>query len=762
MTELQGSILGAAVKRREDPRLITGAGTYITDMKLDGALWAAFVRSTLPHGLIRSVDTEPAQDMPGVVAVYVAGDLDVDPLPIDYPNQPEVTRRPLIASDRVRFVGDIVAMVVAESEPAAHEAAAAVWPEIDPIPAVADPEAALAEDAPLLYPEHGSNLVAQGGSDTDGDPLADAEVVVEGRVVHQRLAALPLEPNACVAVPRGEELELWVASQNVFSHRNAIATALKIDRNRLHVKVPDMGGGFGAKIAVYPEQALVAAAALRLGRPVRWHETRTENLLAMNHGRGQTHSFRIGARRDGTITGLDVEVLQDAGAYPLFGAYLPAFTQRMASGPYRIPRIRFRWRSVVTNTTPVHAYRGAGRPEAALTLERAIEMLAAELGIDSIELRRRNFITSFPHRTATGERYDTGDYPAALDLALTLSGYENLRRDQEERRVRGDRLQLGIGISTYVEVTAPAGRKDWGAVEVADDGTVTAYSGSSSHGQGHETTFAQIVSAVLGVPLERIRVVQGDSDRVARGGGTMGSRSMQMGGSAVLRSARAVMDKARAILAHLMEADPADVVPAADGLMVAGVPETQTTWGELARLAADPSNLPEGMEPGLRCEDHYAQDEATVPFGAHVCVVEVDTETGDVRVLRHVACDDCGVIFNRMVVDGQVHGGAAQGIGQALYEQVRYDSDGNPLTTNLTSYLLPTASVLPSFEVAHTQTPTTENPLGAKGIGESATIGSTPAVVNAVCDALAPLGVRHLDMPITPERVWRATHTRRA
>ncbi len=746
------------MKRIEDPRFITGRGDYITSMLIEGALWMVPVRSPVAHGRLVSIETDLARNSPGVVDVLTAADLELGPMPTDAPGQPEETRRPLIAEDRVRFVGDIVAVVVAGSEVAAIDAADLVWPEIEPLPAVVSPEAALAADAPILFPELGTNRVLSGGTGPGPDPLAGAEVVVHQRIIHQRLAAVPLEPNAAAAVPGPDgTLELWVASQNVFAHRNAISRVLGIDRELLRVRVPDMGGGFGAKISVYPEQALVAALARRLGKPVRWHERRSENMLAMTHGRGQIHDAAIAARRDGTIVGLRIHSLQDAGAYPLFGAYLPHFTRRMAAGPYRIPRVEFEWQSAVTNTTPIHAYRGAGRPEATITLERMVDLLAAELGIDPIELRRRNLIgpDEFPYVSATGERYDSGDYQAALDLALATAGYDELRTEQARRRDAGDRVQLGIGVSVYVEITAPEARKEWGQVEIHTDGTATAYSGSSAHGQGHETTFAQVVSERLNIPIDQVRVVQGDSRKVSRGTGTMGSRSLQLGGSALLRAGDAVIEKGRMVIAHHVGIDPADIEFLPEGrFAVIGDQRTSWSWADVSLLAKE--SVPAGMDIGLCAEDLWVQEDASVPFGAHVAVVELDTETGDVRLRKHVACDDCGTILNRVVVDGQVHGGVAQGAGQALMERVMYDSDANPITGNLTTYLIPTASSLPSFDVDHTQTPTDQNTLGAKGIGESGTIGSTPAVVAAVHDALAPFGVRNLDMPFTAAKVWSA------
>ncbi len=758
---MAGSILGASVTRVEDPRFVTGRGSYLPNLHFEDELWISVVRSTVPHAIVTSVDIDPAAAMPGVVAVYTAADFAGIVMPSEYTGHPETMFRPLI-TDRVRFVGDIVAVVAAETAVQAADAAAEVWPEYEELPVVVRPEDAAAPDAPLLYPDHGSNLAKEHLLEAAGNEPGPDEVVITATIRHQRIAAIPLEANSAVSIPRGDgRLEVWAGSQQAHGHRNTFSSTLGIDRDRIRMRIPDMGGGFGAKIATYPEQILTAAIALRLGRPVRWEETRRENMQAMSHGRAQTHEATMYAGRDGRVRRVEYRVTMDAGAYPLYGAEIPLFTKRMAAGPYLIPEIGFVSRSLVTNTTPTHAYRGAGRPEATLTLERLMDMLAAELGLDPAEVRRRNFIPedAFPHTTAAGERYDSGRYAAALDLALGLAGYDELRAEQARRRDTGDRHQLGIGLASYVEVTAPGGRKDWGRVEIHEDGTVTIYSGASSHGHSHETTFTQIASQVLAVPMERISFVQADTDRIARGGGTMGSRSLQMVGTAIKRASDAVIDKAREIVAHMAEARLEDVIQFDDGRIgVAGVPDSGRTLAEIAALASETANLPPDMAPGLDAADTWVQEHATVPFGTHVSVVEVDTETGDVTILRHIACDDPGTVLSRMVVDGQVHGGVAQGIGQALYEQVLYDDAGTPLTANLTSYLIPTAGVLPSIEIGRTATPTDQNPLGAKGIGEAGTIGSTPAVVNAVTDALSPFGVRHLDMPLTAANVWQALH----
>lgn len=747
------------MRRAEDPRFLRGEGRYLDDMVVEGALWAVIVRSTVPHGVITGIDTEAVAAMPGVAAVFTGDDIEVGPMASLAPGVPDSTRRPLLARGKVRYVGEPVAVVLAETHRQAIDAADLAWVDYDLLPAVTTPEAALADGAPLLFDDMESNVVKTGGLDQVRDALSGAEVTVTLEMENQRVAPIPLEPNNALVAPRPDGgFDIWLGSQAANGARNMLSRILEVDRDLLHVKVPDMGGGFGAKINLYPEQVLVVALAMQLGRPVRWQEGRAEGMLSMTHGRAQIQKLTIGARRDGTLTGLRWEVIQDAGAYPLEGAIMAALTRRMAAGAYRIPIVEFEWRGVLTNTTPTDAYRGAGRPEAAMAIERIVDLLAAELDLDPAEIRRRNFIPAddFPHVTATGERYDSGNYAAALDLALRKAGYAELREEQRRRRERGDRMQLGIGLSSYVEVTAPGGRKDWGKVEVTPE-EVVVYSGALSHGHGHETTFTQLAARTLGVSPDRVRFVQADTDLVASGGGTMGSRSFQMAGTSVLNSAEAVWEKARRLVAHAREASTDDVVAFEDGRIgVAGVPDSAMDMFEIARLAADPSNLPPDEEPGLMAEDRWVQENATVPFGTHLSVVEVDTETGEVRVLRHIACDDCGTIFSPMIVDGQVHGGVVQGMGQALWEHVRYDSDGNPLTTNLTTYLLPTAVTVPLLEVDHTETPTDENPLGAKGIGESGTIGSGPAVVNAVHDALRPYGVRHLDMPLTPGRIWEA------
>jgi carbon-monoxide dehydrogenase large subunit len=762
-----GSILGRAVRRSEDPRFLTGAAQYSEDIPTEGTLHAAFVRAFVAHARIEGIDTSQARAMPGVAGVFTASDLALPPLPAAEAVG-KAFARPLLAEGSVRFVGEPVAVVLAESREQAMDGAEMVVVDYDPLPAVADATDAADSEATLLFPGAGTNVARDSEFVTEGDggdPLAGAEVVVEGRFVNQRVAPVPMEVNGAVAVPDpdgGGGLTMYVPSQAPFWVRDEVARALGLDLEALRVIAPAVGGGFGAKGEMYTEQILMAALALRVGRPVRYVETRSESMTAMVHGRAQVQEVELGAKRDGTMVGLRARVVADMGAYPV-GSFLPQLTRRMASGVYRIPHVSFHSLAVVTNTTPVGAYRGAGRPEAAAMVERAVDMLAAELGMDPAEVRRRNFIGGeWPFTTAAGATYDSGDYERTLDHALRLAEYDSLRREQAERRARGDVLQLGVGLACYVEITGWG--SEFGSVEVHDDGRVTVLTGLSPHGQGHETSLAQLVSGTLGVPFESVDVVHSDTRRVPRGEGTSGSRSLQVGGSAVLRAGQQVVEKARRIAAHLLEAALEDVVlqdpETGDGqarVGLAGVPDRSFTWAELAGAAAEGDSLPEGVEPGLVAESDFdTEGNSTFPFGCHVAVVEVDVETGRTRLIRHVAVDDCGRILNPLLVEGQVHGGVAQGAAQALFEEVLYDQDANPLTANLASYEMPSAADLPDLESHHTETPTPFNPLGAKGIGEAGTIGSTPAVQNAVIDAVSHLGIRHIDMPLSPERVWRA------
>ena len=750
-------IFGRPVLRSEDPRFLRGQGRYVENVRLEGALRAAFVRSMMAHARVRAVDVSEARSMPGVEAVLTAADLDIDAQPPSG-NVAADLSRPVLASDVVRYVGEPIAIVIAATRAEAEDAAEMVVVDYDPLPAVVGVEAALADDAPLLFPEHGTNVADEFSTAARDDPLEGADVVVRGRFVNQRLAPAPMETNAFAAVPEGSgALTVWVSTQVPFDVRDDVAEALGLSRDRVHAIAPDVGGGFGSKLTTYPEYLAIAAAAWGLRRPVRWSEDRGESMLNLTHGRAQIHDVELGATREGSLVGMRVSLTADLGAYAI-GAFLAPTTLDMLGGVYTIPRIVCEGRSVVTNATPVAPYRGAGRPEAAALVERAMDLLAAELGMDPVELRRRNLIPpeAFPYTTAVGMTYDSGEYERALDEAARIVGYDELRREQAARRESAaDGPQLGIGVAIYVEITAFSG-KEFGSVTVNDDGTVTVLTGISPHGQGHETSLAQLAAGVLGVPVEAVRVRHSDTAAVRSGEGTWGSRSLQMGGSAVWRCSHEVLGRGRRLAAHILGVAEADVTAADGCLGTAGPGGRAVSWSDVARAAADPARLPPGTEPGLTSEETFRQRDATFPFGAHVAVVEVDIETGFATLLRHIAVDDCGRILNPLLVDGQVHGGLAQGIGQALYEGVEYDENATPLTGSLATYGMPTAVELPSFETAHTETPTALNPLGVKGVGESATVGSTPAVQNAVVDAVSHLGVRHVDMPATPERIWRA------
>ena len=753
-----GSILGNAVRRTEDPRLLRGEAQYVEDLTPVGTVHLAFVRSTMAHARLTGVDTSEAEAMPGVVTVATHETLGLAALQ-GFVMLPPAFNRPPLADGVVRFVGDIVAVVVAETRAQAIDAVDAVIVDYEPLPVVVDPEAALAEDAPLLFPEHGSNLAIEFNFGEDPTIFDDADVVVTGRFVNQRLAAVPLEVNGVLVEPTADgQLTVTVPTQAPFSVRDPLAAAVGLEPDHVRVVARDVGGGFGAKSGAYCEYVIAAALALRLDRPVKWTETRSENMVSMTHGRAQVQYAELGVKRDGRIVGLRARIVADGGAYAATGAFLPFLTRMMGQGVYDIPKVEINARSALTNTTATAAYRGAGRPEATQMLERIVDIAADELGIDPVEMRRRNFLPPerFPLTTVTGANYDVGEYAQALDEALRVAGYDDLLREQAARRERGDTRQLGIGVGCYVEVTAGGLFKEYGAIEVHDDGTVTATVGTSAHGQGHETSFAMIISELLGVPMDAVRLIQSDTALVPRGSGTMGSRSLQIAGSALFEASEGVIAQAKQLAAHLLEADVADIVLDGGSFNVAGVPAAALSWAELAQAVHDDSRRPPDMEPALAVALDFDQGDATFPFGAHVAVVEVDVETGRVEQLRHIAVDDCGRIINPLLVTGQQHGGIAQGIAQALFEEVVYDVDGNPLTTTLLDYAIPSAAEFPSFEASNTVTPTPLNPLGAKGIGESGTVGSTPAVHNAVVDAVSHLGIRHIDMPLTPERVWRA------
>jgi aerobic carbon-monoxide dehydrogenase large subunit len=733
--------LGGVVKRREDPRLVTGAGRFTDDVQPAGCLHAVFVRSTLAHARIKGIDTAEARAMPGVVGIFGAADLEFETF----------TPRPRLASDTVRYVGDAIAVVVAETREAAVDAAAAVVVDYEPLPAIIDSTVALAPGAPLVYADRDDNLILEFEVGELG-ALDGAEVSVRSRFVNQRLAAVPLEANTAVVEPDGEGgLRMWVSTQVPFRVRSQVADSLGLPEEKVRVIAPDVGGAFGAKLMTYPEQAVLGAVVRKLDRPVRWFEFRSENMVAMSHGRAQVQDVALGATRDGKLVGLEAEVVADSGADAGLGAALPGYTMLMSSGVYDIPKIRFHVSSVLTNTTVVSSYRGAGRPEAISMVERAMDLLALELGMDPVELRRRNFIRGpFPYTTAAGALYDSGAYERALDLAVEAAGYQELRREQKARRERGDRVQLGIGVSCYVEMTAVQQTSELGSARVEANGSVVVTAGTTASGQGHETAYAQLVSSLLDVAIENVTVVQSDTGMVGSGDGTYGSRSLQLGGSALRGACIELVDAARAEAARRLEAAGDDIVRFEGGRFgVKGVPGSALGWADLASTAT------------LAVEHEFEQDGQTFPFGCHIAVVEVDVETGHSSLVRHIAVDDCGTVLNQMLVEGQIHGGVAQGVAQALYEEFVYDAEGNPLTTSLTDYAIPSIGEIPLIETVSMETPTPLNPLGMKGVGESGTIGSTPAVQNAVIDAVSHLGVRHIDMPAHPMRVWEAIRAAR-
>jgi carbon-monoxide dehydrogenase large subunit len=754
-----GSILGNRVLRKEDPKFLTVGGSYVDDLLdeplLRGAGYVTFVRSTVAHGRILSIDTSEALAKPGVIAVLTASDLGLQPDPSDY--NPMIARG-LLAIDKVRFVGEPVAVVITEEAYQGEDAAEAVIVDYDVLEALVDIEQAMTS-ASLLYETAGSNVAFDttviGMPDNTGDAFfADCEVVASGRFVNQRVAPCPLEVRGSAVAWADGRLHQWLSTQAAQGARATIAKVNGIDASVVHVITPDVGGGFGAKISCDPEEALLGVVAKHLGRPLRWRETRTESMMVMGHGRSQVQYVKIGGKRDGTVTHYQMHVLQDCGYFAEMGTILgPFFTRPMASAVYAIPNIECRVTSVLTNAAVTTAYRGAGRPEATAAAERAMDLFAHEIGMDPVEVRRRNLIPTFaePHTTAIGQTYDVGDYEQSLDKALEVAGYSELRAEQARRRAAGDVKQLGIGVSVYVEITGgipPFG--EHAKIEVTDAGRAVVYTGTSPHGQGHVTSWSMLAHEQTGIPMDQIDVVWGDTDLVPEGTGTMGSRSLQQGGAAVYQAAGELVDEAKKLAARLLEADEADVVLDKERAVfhVAGTPAVGKTWADLA-VAAKPDG-------GLAHATFFQAAAATFPFGAHVAVVEVDTETGQVKHLRHVACDDAGRVLNPMLLEGQIHGGVAQGTAQALLEEVLYDEYGNPVTANLAEYSFISAAELPSIEVVHMETPTFMNPIGAKGIGESGTIGSTPAVQSAVIDAVSHLGVRHIDMPCTAQRVWRA------
>src|SRR5436309_1988028 len=762
-------LMGAEVKRKEDPRLITGTSSYVGDLALPGMHFVAFVRSPHAHARIRRVDGAPALRRPGVFKVVTGHDIRTlcAALPVagageggSSDGSANIGRKHYpLSVDRVRRVGEAVAAVIATSEDVAVDAAADVVVDWQPLPAVADVFQAMAKGAPQLHDDAPGNIEHQTPIKS-GDPdaaFAKAKRVVKQRMVSQRLCGVPMEGRAVLAAPDATSggLVVWATNQAPHGLRNDLATALGMPQNLIRVIAPEVGGGFGVKFGCYPEDATLAALARVYRMPLRWTETRVEHMMATTHGRAQVTDLEAAVEDDGTITALRMRVTADIGAYPVF-TFIPDLTLSMGVGVYKVAHVDLQSTCVFTNSTSVAAYRGAGQPEAAYYLERLIDVIAAELRRPPEDVRRKNFIppSAFPYQAPTGQHYDSGEYDHALTKALDLVGYAKLRAEQKDRLQRQDRKLLGIGMSCYVEMCG-FGPFESAVVRVEPGGTVTAYTSTSAHGQGHETSFSQIIADHLGVPFDKIVVRHGDTLNTPMGNGTGGSRSLVVGGSAILGAALKVQAKARRIAATMLEAAADDVVYAEGRYQVKGVPAKALAIAAIAAKAYGDA-LPEGMEHGLEATEFFRPPALVYPFGAHVAVVEIDRETGRVSVRDFVSVDDRGVRISPTLVAGQVHGGLAQGIAQALLEEVVYSADGQLVTGSLMDYAVPHSEDLPLFKTDQTVTPTPFNPMGAKGIGEAATIGSTPAVVNAVVDALKTFGVKHLDMPLKPERVWTA------
>jgi aerobic carbon-monoxide dehydrogenase large subunit len=776
--------VGQSLKRKEDPRLITGRATYVDDVVVPGMLHAALVRSHEAHAKITGIDTSAALARDDVRAVFTGEDLAdlASPLPMAWvPPGVEIANPPHwpLARGEVKHVGDPVAVVVGDDKYAVVDAAEQVVVDYEPLPVVTDPLAALEDGAPLVHPDLGSNKTHEwslGGGDV-AKAISEAEVVVERRIVNHRTSGAPIEPRGSVADYRMGQLTLWTATQIPHLVRSFLAGELGISEEKIRVIAPEVGGGFGAKLQHYGEELLLAWCSRRLDRPVKWTETRSEHMMCSHHGRDQIDDVTIAGTRDGTITALHAKVTADLGAYHhLLTPFIPSFTAFVLGGCYAIGNVQTDITGVFTNKMSTDAIRGAGRPEATHLLEVMVDQFAAEIGMDPLEVRRRNFIPKedFPAEVAVGIVYDSGDYHGALDKLLQNFDLEAFRREQEEARTRG--AYRGVGFSTYMEICglAPsrvvgpqgvgiqAGFWESAVVRVHPSGSVTVFTGTSPHGQGHETGFAQIVADKLGVDPGQVEVIHGDTGTGPYGMGTYGSRSLAVGGESAARSATKVADKARRIVAHLLEAAPEDIELADGRFQVRGSPDKGMALAEVAGAAYIPENLPEGMEPGLEETTFYDPENFVYPFGAHACVVEVDPDTGKVDVVRWVCVDDCGPAINPMLIDGQVHGGIVHAIGQALYEQVHYDEQGQLVTGTFVDYALPSAAELPSFETDRTETPSPVNSLGVKGVGEAGTIAASPAIVNAVVDALKPLGVDFINMPLTPMRVWAAIQEARS
>src|SRR6266481_3854994 len=777
-------LFGSSIKRREDPRLITGRGVFVDDVKLPGTTYASFVRSPHAHARILGIDSSAARKLPGVVAVYTGKDLSaggVKSLPVGW-LLPDIKLPPHLplAVDRARYMGDAVAVVIAESPYVARDAADLVEVDYEPLPVVTDAVRATQGGAPKLHDEAPDNVSFRwslGDKDKTDAAFRGAARVVKEHFVNHRLIPNAIEPRAALASanPATGEITLWVTTQNPHVHRLLMsAFVLGIPEHKLRVISPDVGGGFGSKIFVYPEECVVTWASRALGRPVKWTAERRESFLTDSHGRDHYSDAEMALSADGRILGLRVKTVANMGAYlSLFAPCVPTYLYAtLLAGAYLTPAIHCEVTAAFTNTTPVDAYRGAGRPEACYLVERMVDLSARELGIDPLEIRQKNFIPKdkFPYQTPVALLYDSGDYQGALDKALEAFDYRAFRKEQEQARKQG--RYLGVGFSTYVEACglapssvvgslgAQAGLYESATVRVHPTGKVTVFTGSHSHGQGHETTFAQVAADELQVPFEDVEIVHGDTGQIPFGMGSYGSRSGPVGAAAIYQSTQKIKDKAKKIAAHLLEANEADVVYEGGKFAVKGSPGRSKSFGDVALMAYLAHNMPKNLEPGLEAISFFDPGNFVFPFGTHVCVVEVARDTGQVKVVRYLAVDDLGRVINPMIVDGMVHGGIAQGVSQALWEHAEYDENGQLITGSFMNYAMPHADDLPTFQVGRTETPSPVNPLGIKGAGETGTIASTAAVANAVMDALSPFGIRHIDMPLTPDRLWEALRGR--
>ena len=772
-------IFGSGIRRREDPRLITGSATFTDDISLPGMVHAAMLRSPHAHAKITRIDTSKAAGAPGVVAVYTGADIEgaLQPMPCAWlvpDSDLKVAPYPCIARDVVRYTGDIVAVVVAEDRYQAEDALEGIDVDYDPLPVVTNPKAATASQAPQLHPDIAGNQAFHwvvSGGDVDA-AFDNAEVVVSERIIQQRLIPNAMETRAAVAQynQASGELTLWNTTQNPHIARFLCSGVTGIPEDRLRVIAPEVGGGFGSKIAVYPSDIVTVFCSKRIGRPVKWTETRSENYHATTHGRDHVQEVELAGTKDGTITGLRCSVWAGMGAYLSTAAPgIPTILHGlMLSGSYNIPAIKEDVYGIYTNTVPVEAYRGAGRPEATFMIERLIDVFADKIGMDPVELRQKNFLPRFEdgHDVVTGLTYDSGDYPAALSKMLDHADYKGLR--DEQTQVRAEGRHMGIGVASYVEICGLGPSQVAGAigfqgglwesaiVRVHPTGKVHVFIGANPHGQGEETTFAQIVASEIGVGVDDVKVFHGDTDITPMGWGTYGSRTTAVGGAALALAVRKIKDKAKVIAAHLLEAAVEDMDYEDGKFFVKGSPDKNKTIQDVALMANVAWDMPEGVEAGLEASTFYDPPNFVYPFGSHLAVVDVDPETGQVDLKRYVALDDCGPQINPTIVEGQIHGGVVQGIGQALWEEAVYDEDGQLVTGSMLDYALPRADQLPPIEVLSTVTPSPHHPLGVKGVGEAGTIASTVTVYNAVMDALRPLGVTSIDMPLTPERVWRA------